>query len=164
MEVLKFAGDQQIMEAMLADRCDGSANGTGSANIAVGEIAQPGTYKIFCSNPSNAKNVLDEVIVPVASTAKVMADLKGKRIASGPGIQNVGALRQNLLLAPRHFLAETGHVQRNAAGHLKIRQRNGVAQLLSHYLPPLGPALTPMRFAQQADEDQQVRVDGDHLR
>ncbi len=89
VEVLKFAGAQQIMEAMLADRCDGSANGTGSANIAVGEIAQPGTYKIFCSNPSNAKNVLDEVIVPVASTAKVMADLKGKRIASGPGIQNV---------------------------------------------------------------------------
>ena len=89
VEVLKFAGAQQIMEAMLADRCDGSANGTGSANIAVGEIAQPGTYKIFCSNPSNVKNVLDEVIVPVASTAKVMADLKGKRIASGPGIQNV---------------------------------------------------------------------------
>ncbi|MBX3585532.1 MAG: ABC transporter substrate-binding protein [Ramlibacter sp.] len=89
VEVLKFAGAQQIMEAMLSDRCDGSANGTGSANIAVGEIAQPGTYKIFCSNPSNAKNVLDEVIVPVASTAKVMADLKGKRIASGPGIQNV---------------------------------------------------------------------------
>ncbi|MCW5650984.1 MAG: ABC transporter substrate-binding protein [Ramlibacter sp.] len=89
VEVLKFAGAQQIMEAMLSDRCDGSANGTGSANIAVGEIAQPGTYKIFCSNPSNAKNVLDEVIVPVASTAKVMSDLKGKRVASGPGIQNV---------------------------------------------------------------------------
>ena len=35
------------------------------------------------------KNVLDEVIVPVASPAKVMADLKGKRVASGPGIQNV---------------------------------------------------------------------------
>jgi NitT/TauT family transport system substrate-binding protein len=89
VEVLKFAGAQQIMEAMLADRCDGSANGTGSANIAVGEIAQPGTFKIFCSNPSNVKNVLDVVIVPVASTAKTIADLKGKRIASGPGIQNV---------------------------------------------------------------------------
>uniref|UniRef100_UPI0035617917 ABC transporter substrate-binding protein n=1 Tax=Hydrogenophaga sp. TaxID=1904254 RepID=UPI0035617917 len=36
-----------------------------------------------------AKNVLDVVIVPAASTAKTMADLKGKRIASGPGIQNV---------------------------------------------------------------------------
>ena len=89
VEVLKFAGAQQIMEGMLSDRCDGSANGTGSANIAIGEIASPGTFKIFCSNPSNAKNVLDEVIVPVGSTAKVMADLKGKRIGSGPGIQNV---------------------------------------------------------------------------
>jgi NitT/TauT family transport system substrate-binding protein len=89
VEVLKFAGAQQIMEGMLSDRCDGSANGTGSANIAIGEIAQPGTFKIFCSNPSNVKNVLDEVIVPVASPAKLMADLKGKRVASGPGIQNV---------------------------------------------------------------------------
>ncbi|MFM8899005.1 MAG: ABC transporter substrate-binding protein [Burkholderiales bacterium] len=89
VEAVRFAGAQQIMEGMLADRVDGSSNGTGSANIAVGEIAAPGSFKIFCSNPSNVKNVLDQVIVPVASTAKVMADLKGKRIASGPGIQNV---------------------------------------------------------------------------
>jgi NitT/TauT family transport system substrate-binding protein len=89
VEPLKFAGAQQIMEGMLSDRCDGSANGTGSANIAIGEIAAPGSFKIFCSNPSNAKNVLDEVIVPAGSTAKVMADLKGKRVGSGPGIQNV---------------------------------------------------------------------------
>ncbi len=89
VEVLKFAGAQQIMEGMLADRCDGSANGTGSGNLAIGEIASPGTFKIFCANPSNVKNVLDEVIVPIASTAKIMADLKGKRVGSGPGIQNV---------------------------------------------------------------------------
>ncbi len=89
VEVIKFAGAQQIMEGMLSDRVDGSANGTGSANIAVGEIAAPGTFKIFCSNPSNVKNVLDEVIVPIGSTAKTMADLKGKRVGSGPGIQNV---------------------------------------------------------------------------
>ena len=89
VEPLKFAGAQQVMEAVLSGRADGTSNGTGSANIAIGEIAQPGTFKIFCANPSNVKNVLDEVIVPVASPAKVMADLKGKRIASGPGIQNV---------------------------------------------------------------------------
>ncbi|MDM0111480.1 ABC transporter substrate-binding protein [Variovorax sp. J22R133] len=89
VEVQRYAAAQQIMEAMLADRCDGSANGTGSANIAIGEIAAPGSFKIFCSNPSNQKNVLDEMLVPIGSTAKVMADLKGKRVASGPGIQNV---------------------------------------------------------------------------
>jgi len=89
VEVLRFAGAQQIMEAMLSDRCDGSANGTGSANIAVGEMAAPGSFKIFCANPSNEKNVLDEMLVPINSTAKSMADLRGKRVASGPGIQNV---------------------------------------------------------------------------
>lgn len=89
VEAIKFAGAQQIMEGMLSDRVDGSANGTGSGNIAVGELAAPGTFKIFCANPSNLKNVLDEVIVPVASTVKSIADLKGKRVGSGPGIQNI---------------------------------------------------------------------------
>lgn len=89
VEPLKFAGAQQVMEAVLSGRAEGTSNGTGSANIAIGEIAAPGTFKIFCSNPSNAKNVLDQVIVPAASTARTIADLKGKRIASGPGIQNV---------------------------------------------------------------------------
>lgn len=89
VEAVRFAGAQQIMEGMLADRVDGSANGTGSGNIAVGELAAPGSFKIFCANPSNVKNVLDEVIVPVASSAKIMADLKGKRVGSGPGIQNI---------------------------------------------------------------------------
>jgi NitT/TauT family transport system substrate-binding protein len=89
VEPLRFAGAQQVMEAVLSGRAEGTSNGTGSANIAIGEIAAPGTFKIFCSNPSNAKNVLDEIIVPAASPAKTIADLKGKRIASGPGIQNV---------------------------------------------------------------------------
>ena len=63
VEGLKFAGAQQVMEAMLSGRADGSANGTGSANLAIGEIAQPGLFKIFATNPSNAKYVLDEFIV-----------------------------------------------------------------------------------------------------
>jgi NitT/TauT family transport system substrate-binding protein len=89
VEVIRLAGAQQIMEGMLADRIDGCANGTGSGNIAVGELAAPGSFKIFCSNPSNVKNVLDQVIVPINSPVKVMADLKGKKVGSGPGIQNV---------------------------------------------------------------------------
>lgn len=89
VEAQRFAGAQQIMEGMLSGRTDGSANGTGSANIAIGEIAAPGSFKIFASNPSNAKNVLDMVIVPATSPAKTIADLKGKRVGSGPGIQNV---------------------------------------------------------------------------
>ncbi|MES2944089.1 MAG: ABC transporter substrate-binding protein [Pseudomonadota bacterium] len=89
VEPLKFAGAQQVMEAMLSGRSDGSSNGTGSANLAIGEIAQPGLFKIFATNPSNAKYVLDEFIVPKDSPVKTMADLKGKKIASGPGIQNV---------------------------------------------------------------------------
>ena len=63
---------------MLSGRSDGSSNGTGSANLAIGEIAQPGLFKIFATNPSNAKYVLDEFIVPKDSPVKTMAELKGK--------------------------------------------------------------------------------------
>src|SRR3954452_15265650 len=89
VEPIKFAGAQQVMEAMLSGRSDGSSNGTGSANLAIGEIASPGLIKIFATNPSNAKYVLEEFLVPKDSAVKTMADLKGKRVASGPGIQNV---------------------------------------------------------------------------
>jgi NitT/TauT family transport system substrate-binding protein len=89
VEAIKFAGAQQVMEAMLSGRSDGSSNGTGSANLAIGEIAQPGLFKIFATNPSNAKYVLDEFIVAKDSPVKTLADLKGKKVASGPGIQNV---------------------------------------------------------------------------
>ena len=76
VEPIKFAGAQQVMEAMLSGRSDGSANGTGSANLAIGEIAQPGLFKIFCTNPSNAKFVLDEFIVGKDMPAKTIADLR----------------------------------------------------------------------------------------
>jgi len=89
VEALKFAGAQQVMEAMLSGRSDGSSNGTGSANLAIGEIAQPGLFKIFATNPSNAKFVLDQFITGKDSAIKTMADLKGKKVASGPGIQNM---------------------------------------------------------------------------
>jgi NitT/TauT family transport system substrate-binding protein len=89
VEAQKFAGAQQVMEAMLSARCDGSANGTGSANLAIGEIAQPGLFKIFCTNPSNARDVLEEFLVAKDSPIKSAAEFKGKKIASGPGIQNV---------------------------------------------------------------------------
>ncbi len=89
VEPINFAGAPQVLEAMLSGRSDGSSNGTGSANLAIGEIASPGLFKIFATNPSNAKYVLDEFLVPKDSAVKTLADLKGKRVASGPGIQNV---------------------------------------------------------------------------
>lgn len=89
VEPIKFASAQQVMEAMLSGRADGSANGTASAVLAIGEIAQPGLLKIFCTNPTNAKFILDEFLVAKDSPIKSIAELKGKRVACGPGVQNV---------------------------------------------------------------------------
>ena len=89
VEAQKFASAQQVMEAMLSGRAEGSSNGTASAVLAIGEIAQPGLFKIFCTNPTNAKFVLDEFVVPKDSAVKSIAELKGKRIGCGPGVQNI---------------------------------------------------------------------------
>ncbi|WP_102223737.1 ABC transporter substrate-binding protein [Acidimangrovimonas sediminis] len=93
VEVQRYAGAQQITEAMLAGRADGCANGTGSANQAIAELAQPGLIKFICSNPTNEKYVLDEIIVAKDSPYKTIADLAGKRVAGGPGIQNMTLAR-----------------------------------------------------------------------
>lgn len=90
VEGVKFASPNQIAEAMIAGRIHGSANGTASAALALAEISSPNLFKIICSNPSNVKYVLDEVLVPLDSKVKAIKDLpKDVKIACGPGIQNV---------------------------------------------------------------------------
>lgn len=89
VEGVKFASPSQIVEAMVAGRIHGSANGTASAALALGEITSPDLFKIICSNPSNEQYVLDEFLVPMDSKATSIKDLKGARVACGPGIQNV---------------------------------------------------------------------------
>jgi allophanate hydrolase len=145
VEPIKFAGAQQVMEAMLSGRSDGSSNGTGSANLAIGEIASPGLFKIFATNPSNAKYVLDEFLVPKDSAVKTLADLKGKRVASGPGIQNVTLCKTMLERAGAGVMSVTElpigqHVAAMAAGQVDavytleptgtVGRLNGVSRLL----------------------------------
>jgi NitT/TauT family transport system substrate-binding protein len=89
VEGAKFASAQQVAEAMISGRIHGSANGTASAALALAEITSPNLFKIICSNPSNRKLVLDEFVVPKDSTVKSIAELAGKKVCSGPGIQNV---------------------------------------------------------------------------
>jgi len=89
VEGAKFASAQQVAEAMIAGRIHGSANGTASAALALAEITSPNLFKIVCSNPSNRKLVLDQILVPKDSPIKAIAELAGKKVASGPGIQNV---------------------------------------------------------------------------
>ncbi len=161
VEALKFAGAQQVMEAMLAGRSDGSANGTGSANLAIGEIAQPGLFKIFATNPSNVKYVLEEFLLPKDSPVKSMAELKGKRVASGPGIQNVTLAKTMLARAGAGAMGVTElpigqHVAALAAGQIDaaytleptgtIGRMNGTTRVLeagvvAHYI--LGDPMAP---------------------
>jgi NitT/TauT family transport system substrate-binding protein len=90
VEGVKFASPNQIAEAMIAGRIQGSANGTASATLALAQDFLPNLFKIICSNLSNAKYVLDEVLVPLDSKVKAIRDLpKDTKFGCGPGIQNV---------------------------------------------------------------------------
>ena len=89
VKAVKFASPQQIIEGMITGRIHGCANGTATGALGLGAIASPGLFKIICANPSNHAMVLDEFLVPVNSNVSSIAELKGKRIACGPGVQNV---------------------------------------------------------------------------
>jgi len=123
VEGAKFASAQQVAEAMIAGRVHGSANGTASAALALAEITSPNLFKIICSNPSNRTLVLDEFVVPKDSPIKAISELAGKRVASGPGIQNVTLakiiLEKNGIANPQVTELPIGqHVPALAAGQI----------------------------------------------
>lgn len=123
VEGAKFASAQQVAEAMIAGRIHGSANGTASAALALAEITSPNLFKIICSNPSNRTLVLDEFVVPKESPIKSIAELAGKKVVSGPGIQNVTLakiiLEKNGIANPQVTELPIGqHVPALAAGQI----------------------------------------------
>jgi NitT/TauT family transport system substrate-binding protein len=124
VEGAKFASAQQVAEAMIAGRIQGSANGVASAVLALAEITSPGLFKIICSNPSNRSLVLDEMVVAKDSPIKKISELAGKKVASGPGIQNVTLakiiLEKNGIANPQVVELPIGqHVPALAAGQIE---------------------------------------------
>ena len=63
VELVKFADQVKVTEALLAGRINATATGTGSTQLALAEIAQPDFFKILGANLSSDKSILDEVIV-----------------------------------------------------------------------------------------------------
>jgi len=89
MEAVRFAGPNQVVEAIVAGRIDGSANGTSSPTLALGDAQSPGLIQLICVNFANATHVIDHILVPINSPLKSVKEIAGKRYACGPGINNV---------------------------------------------------------------------------
>jgi len=97
VELVKFADQVKVTEALLAGRINATATGTGSTQLALAELASPSFFKILGANLSSEKSVLDEIIVAKDSPYKKISDLKGKRLATGTGPQ--AALEAKLIFA-----------------------------------------------------------------
>lgn len=89
VEAVRFAGPNQVVEALISGRIDGSATGTASTALALGDAQDPGSIRLFCQNFANADYVLDRIIVPKDSPISSVKELAGKRFACGPGVNNV---------------------------------------------------------------------------
>lgn len=98
VEVAKFASPNQVAEALIAGRLQGTGNGVASGVLGLSEITSPGLFKIIAANPSNVDYKLDQVIVAKDSSIQSIADLKDKKFATGPGAQNL-AIAQAILSA-----------------------------------------------------------------
>lgn len=94
LELVKFEGAQQVVEALLAGRLDGCPTGTASANLAAAEIVSPGLFKVIAADASNERDVLDVFMVAKDSPVQKIAELKtGMQIGCGPGVQQVAIAR-----------------------------------------------------------------------
>jgi NitT/TauT family transport system substrate-binding protein len=100
VELVKFSDQVKVTEALLAGRINATATGTGSTQLALAEIAQPNFFKILGANLSSDKSILDEFIVAKGAPYKTVADLKGKKIATGVGPQ--------AMLEAKKILAKNG--------------------------------------------------------
>lgn len=98
VEVVKFASPNQVAEALIAGRLQGTGNGVASGVLGLSEITSPGLFKIIAANPSNVDYKLDQVIVGKNSQIQTVSDLKDKKFATGPGAQNL-AIAQAILAA-----------------------------------------------------------------
>jgi len=96
VEVVKFASPNQVAEALIAGRLQGTGNGVASGVLGLSEITSPGLFKIIAANPSNVDYKLDQIVVAKNSSIQSVADLNGKKFATGPGAQNM-AIAQAIL-------------------------------------------------------------------
>ena len=122
VELVKFADQVKVTEALLAGRINATATGTGSTQLALAELASPNFFKILGANLSSEKSILDEIIVAKDSPYKKISDLKGKKIATGVGPQ--AALEAKMIFAkngvdgPIMELSPAQHVASIAAGQI----------------------------------------------
>lgn len=122
VELVKFADQVKVTEALLAGRIDATATGTGSTQLALAQIAQPNLFSILAANISSEKSILDEFIVAKGSPYKKISDLKGKKIATGVGPQAM--LEAQLILAKNGIdvvpmqLSPSQHVASIASGQI----------------------------------------------
>ena len=89
VQLVKFADQVKVTEALLAGRIQATATGTGSTQLATAEIASPNFFKILGANLSSDKSILDSFIVAKGAPYKHISDLKGKKVACGVGPQAV---------------------------------------------------------------------------
>ncbi|MEE3720011.1 ABC transporter substrate-binding protein [Tumidithrix elongata RA019] len=89
VEAIAFANPQEVVEGMISGKIQAAGNGVSSGNLAIGEDKSPGFFKIICSNISNTQFVLEQFVVARDSTIKAISELKGKKVCSGLGPQNI---------------------------------------------------------------------------
>lgn len=89
VEAIAFANPQEVVEGIIAGKIQAAGNGVSSGNLAIGEDKSPGYFKIICSNSSNTKYVLEQFVVAKNSPIQQISELKGKKVCSGLGPQNI---------------------------------------------------------------------------
>lgn len=100
VELVKFEAPNQIIDALLSNQVGFASPGAAAGITAVSQNKKPGTIKIFSVQGGTDVLAGESFVVPIDSTIKSFADLKGKKLGILPGIQ--------WQTIARHILAKNG--------------------------------------------------------
>ncbi len=84
---ISFNDPSQIINAVLSGQVDFGAPSTASGITAVSDSKKPGSLQIFALQGSDKQNPSDAILVRADSAMQSIQDLRGKKIATLPGIQ-----------------------------------------------------------------------------
>ena len=115
VQLVKFADQVKVTEALLAGRIQATATGTGSTQLATAQIAQPDLFRILGANLSSQKSILDEIIVAKGAPYKHVSDLKGKKVATGVGPQ---AMVEATLILRKAGVTDVTPIELSPAQHV----------------------------------------------
>ncbi len=98
VELQRIETPKDIIDGLVTGKIDATPPSAAAGITTIVESQNPGALKVYALNCSYEGQLITELLVPVDSEIKSIADLKGKKIAHVPGAQWATMTKKTLLV------------------------------------------------------------------